>query len=144
AGRMAIVTPMELAAELRRAGIADADASVLRRAEYSTDASNYRVVPNVVVFPRHADEVAAALTVARAARTPITARGAGTSCAGNAVGRGIVLDFSRHLDAILSIDPESRTATVQPGVILADLQRATAPHGLRFGPDPSTQARCTI
>jgi FAD/FMN-containing dehydrogenase/Fe-S oxidoreductase len=141
---MAIVTPMELAAELRRAGIADADASVLRRAEYSTDASNYRVVPNVVVFPRHADEVAAALAVARAARTPITARGAGTSCAGNAVGPGIVLDFSRHLDAIVSIDPESRTATVQPGVILADLQRATAPHGLRFGPDPSTQARCTI
>jgi FAD/FMN-containing dehydrogenase/Fe-S oxidoreductase len=135
---------VELTAALRRAGIADADSSALRRAEYSTDASNYRVVPNVVVFPRHADEVGAALAVARATQTPITARGAGTSCAGNAVGPGIVLDFSRHLDAIVSIDAESRTATVQPGVILADLQRATAPHGLRFGPDPSTQARCTI
>ncbi|MDQ1692032.1 MAG: hypothetical protein QOD87_2140 [Pseudonocardiales bacterium] len=138
------MTPEELAAELRHAGIGEVDASTRRRAEYSTDASNYRVVPNVVVFPRSADEVGLALEVARATGTALTARGAGTSCAGNAVGPGMVLDFSRHLDRILSVDPESRTARVQPGVILADLQRAAAQHGLRFGPDPSTQARCTI
>lgn len=133
-----------LAAELRQAGIAEVDASTRRRAEYSTDASNYRVVPEVVVFPRHADEVAMALQVARDTGTPLTPRGAGTSCAGNAVGPGIVLDFSRHLNRLIELDPERATATVQPGVILSDLQRAAAGHGLRFGPDPSTQARCTM
>ncbi len=138
------MTPDALAAELTRHGIAEVDASTLRRAEYSTDASNYRVVPEVVVFPRHADEVALALSVAAATGSPITARGAGTSCAGNAVGSGIVLDFSRHLNRVLEIDPEARIARVQPGVVLADLQRAAAPSGLRFGPDPSTQARCTL
>jgi FAD/FMN-containing dehydrogenase/Fe-S oxidoreductase len=141
---MVIVTPQDLATALRRSGIAEVDASTRRRAEYSTDASNYRVVPSAVVFPRHADEVVLALEVARATGSPITARGAGTSCAGNAVGAGIVLDFSRYLNEIISVDPEARTATVQPGVILTDLQQAAAPHGLRFGPDPSTQARCTI
>ena len=138
------MNPETLAAELRTAGIAEVDASTRRRAEYSTDASNYRVVPSAVVFPRHADEVALALQVARETGSPLTARGAGTSCAGNAVGAGIVLDFSRHLNKLVSIDPEARTAVVQPGLILSDLQRAAAPHGLRFGPDPSTQARCTL
>src|SRR5947209_640362 len=76
----------ELADVLRRAGIADVDDAGRRRAEYSTDASNYRVVPELVVFPRHPDEVAAALSVARTAGVPITARGGGTSTAGNAVG----------------------------------------------------------
>ncbi|CAN5382215.1 FAD-binding and (Fe-S)-binding domain-containing protein [soil metagenome] len=138
------MTPDELAVQLRRAGIGEVDSSTRRRAEYSTDASNYRVVPTVVVFPRHADEVALALEVARTHGVPLTPRGAGTSCAGNAVGTGMVLDFSRHLDRIVAIDAEARTAVVQPGVVLADLQRAAAPAGLRFGPDPSTQARCTL
>jgi FAD/FMN-containing dehydrogenase/Fe-S oxidoreductase len=138
------VTPEQLAAELSHAGIGEVDASSRRRAEYSTDASNYRVVPTAVVFPRSVDDVAAALSVARDTGVALTARGAGTSIAGNAVGAGIVLDFSRYLNRIVAIDPETSTATVQPGVILADLQRAAAPHGLRFGPDPSTQARCTI
>ena len=138
------MNPETLAAELRRAGIAEVDASTRRRAEYSSDASNYRVVPQAVVFPRSADEVALALQVARTTGTPLVPRGAGTSCAGNAVSSGIVLDFSRYLNRIISIDPDSATAVVQPGVILADLQRAAAGHGLRFGPDPSTQARCTI
>jgi FAD/FMN-containing dehydrogenase/Fe-S oxidoreductase len=138
------VTSEELAAELSRAGIAEVDASSRRRAEYSTDASNYRVVPNAVVFPQSIEDVAAALSVARNTGVALTARGAGTSIAGNAVGPGIVLDFSRHLNRIISLDPEASTAIVQPGVILSHLQLAAAPHGLRFGPDPSTQARCTI
>ncbi|MBV9823027.1 MAG: FAD-binding oxidoreductase, partial [Actinobacteria bacterium] len=138
------VNPETLAAELRRAGVAEVDASTRRRAEYSTDASNYRVVPQVVAFPRHADEVALALEVARNTGTPLTARGGGTSCAGNAVGSGLVLDFSRHLNRLLALDPDARTATVEPGMILSELQRAAAGHGLRFGPDPSTQARCTL
>ena len=71
-------------------------------------------------------------------------RGAGTSIAGNAVGTGIVVDTLKHLNRVVSIDAEARTAVVQPGVVHADLQRAAAPYGLRFGPDPSTHTRCTI
>ena len=71
-------------------------------------------------------------------------RGAGTSIAGNAVGTGIVVDTLKHLNQVVSIDAEARTAVVQPGVVHADLQRAAAPYGLRFGPDPSTHTRCTI
>ncbi|UQX87693.1 FAD-binding protein [Jatrophihabitans telluris] len=138
------MTPEELAGELRAAGITEVDSSTRRRAEYSSDASNYRVVPQVVVFPRSADEVAATLQVAAANGAPITARGAGTSCAGNAVGPGVILDFSRHLNQVVAIDPDARTAVVQPGVVLATLQQQAARHGLRFGPDPSTQSRCTI
>ncbi len=120
------------------------DDSARVRAEYSADASNYRVVPQVVVFPRHTDEVLAALAVAREHAVPITTRGGGTSIAGNSVGPGMVVDFSQHLNKILDLDPEARTARVQPGVIMTALQRAAAPHGLRFGPDPSSQARATL
>ena len=120
------------------------DADRRRRAEYSSDASNYRVVPAVVAFPHAVEEVAAALDVCRAHGVPLTVRGAGTSVAGNAIGTGVVLDLSRHLDRLLDLDPQARTAVVQPGVVLDSLQRAAAPHGLRFGPDPSTHARCTI
>ncbi|WP_187138376.1 FAD-binding and (Fe-S)-binding domain-containing protein [Cellulomonas timonensis] len=120
------------------------DDSTRRRAEYSTDASNYRVPPQVVVFPRDVDDVLATLEVAREAGAPITSRGGGTSVAGNAVGPGIVIDFSRHVNQVLEIDPEARTARIEPGVIMADLQKQAAPFGLRFGPDPSTQARATL
>ncbi|HEY5555289.1 MAG TPA: FAD-linked oxidase C-terminal domain-containing protein, partial [Cellulomonas sp.] len=81
---------------------------------------------------------------ARAAGVPVTSRGGGTSVAGNAIGTGVVIDLSRHVNRVLEIDPEARTARVEPGVILTDLQKAAAPHGLRFGPDPSTQARATL
>ena len=134
----------DVVAALRRAGVAEVDATTRRRAEYSSDASLYRVVPDVVAFPREPDEIGAIIEVGRALEIPLTARGAGTSIAGNAVGPGVVLDCSRHLDRILDVEPGSATAIVQPGVILDDLQGAAAPHGLRFGPDPSTHSRCTI
>ncbi|MBL7258519.1 FAD-binding oxidoreductase [Actinoplanes sp. LDG1-01] len=114
------------------------------RGMYASDASLYRVPPLAVVRPRHVDEVAAALAIARETGTPFTSRGAGTSVAGNAIGPGIVLDFSRHLNRVLEIDPISRTAVVEPGTIHATLQKAATPHGVRFGPDPSTHPRCTI
>ena len=134
----------DLVAELRSRGVADVDDSTLTRALYSSDASLYRVVPQAVARPRHRDELLVILDVARSTGTPVTMRGAGTSIAGNAVGPGLVVDTLRHLGKVLEIDPESRTARVQPGVVHADLQRAAAPHGLRFGPDPSTHTRCTI
>ena len=139
-----MTTARDLAAELRRAGIADVDDSTRRRAEYSTDASNYRVVPEIVAFPRSTDEVIAAVDVARSLGTPVTTRGGGTSTAGNSIGSGLVLDLSRHLNRVLAVDPEARTAQVQPGAILDAISDAAAAHGLRFGPDPSTHARATI
>ncbi|HET9761630.1 MAG TPA: FAD-linked oxidase C-terminal domain-containing protein [Nocardioidaceae bacterium] len=134
----------DLVAALRRAGVDDVSDSTLTRALYSADASLYRVVPQVVARPRDTDELAATVAVARDTGTPLTMRGAGTSIAGNAVGTGIVVDAARHLNRVLSVDPEARTATVQPGTVHATLQKAATRHGLRFGPDPSTHTRCTI
>ncbi|MGH3918943.1 MAG: FAD-binding oxidoreductase, partial [Pseudonocardiaceae bacterium] len=114
------------------------------RALYATDASNYRVPPRAVVLPRCVDDVSAVIAFCREQGVPLTARGAGTSIAGNAIGPGVILDFSRHLDAVLELDPSARLARAQPGVVLDTLQAAAAPHGLRFGPDPSSHSRCTL
>jgi FAD/FMN-containing dehydrogenase/Fe-S oxidoreductase len=114
------------------------------RAMYSADASNYRRVPIGVVEPVDTDDVEAAVAVCSAHEVPILPRGAGTSIAGQAVNTAVVLDFTKHLDRILSIDPAARTAVVQPGVVLDTLRDAARPHGLTFGPDPSTHNRCTL
>ena len=134
----------DVVAELRRLGVDDVDDSNLARALYSTDASLYRVVPQVVVRPRSIDEVLATIDACRTTGTPLTSRGSGTSIAGNAVGTGVVLDFSRHLNRVHEIDREARTARVDPGTVHAVLQRAATAQGLRFGPDPSTHTRCTV
>ncbi|WP_250564126.1 FAD-binding and (Fe-S)-binding domain-containing protein [Sphaerisporangium fuscum] len=133
-----------LATELRRRGVTDVLDDATTRAAYSSDASLYRVPPLLVARPRSAEDVATAIELCARHGVPLTARGGGTSVAGNAVGPGLVLDFSRHMRQVLHVDPEARTAVVQPGVVQADLQRAAAPYGLRFGPDPSTHTRCTI
>ncbi|MEU4463977.1 FAD-binding and (Fe-S)-binding domain-containing protein [Streptomyces sp. NPDC024017] len=111
---------------------------------YAYDASNYRVPPRAVAFPRTADDVVAVLRACREAGVPVTARGGGTSMAGNAVGPGVVLDFSRYMNRILDIDAQARTARVEAGVVLDALRSATALHGLDFGPDPSSHSRCTL
>ena len=134
----------DLLAALRRAGVRDVDDSTLTRALYSSDASLYRVPPMAVARPRHVDELLAVVEVARETGTPLTMRGSGTSIAGNAVGPGLVVDVRRHLGRVRGIDAEAGTAEIDAGVVHADLQRAAAPHGLRFGPDPSTHTRCTI
>ena len=141
---MTTVAPAELAAALGAAGLAEIDTATRRRAEYSSDASNYRVVPAVVTFPRHADEIVAALTVCRELGVPIVPRGGGTSIAGNSLSTGVVLDLSRHLNRVVSVNPGERTAVVEPGTVLDSITAAAAPHGLRFGPDPSTHSRATI
>lgn len=118
------------------------DAATL--ALYTTDASNYRHVPRGVVLPESVDDVIAAVAEARARDLPVIARGGGTSVAGNACGPGLVIDTSRHVGGVLSLDPGTRLARVLPGTVLDDLQAVAAPHGLRFGPDPSTHSRCTL
>ncbi|MFB7086788.1 FAD-binding and (Fe-S)-binding domain-containing protein [Streptomyces sp. NPDC056296] len=134
----------DLEAALRTAVRGEVGFDVTSRALTTMDASNYRRVPLGVVAPRDADDVAAVLEVCRARGVPVVARGGGTSIAGQATGTGVVLDFTRHMNRLVSLDREARTAVVQPGLVLDRLQRAAAPHGLRFGPDPSTHSRCTL
>ena len=122
----------------------DVDASSGTRARYSSDAGLTRIPPLAVAFPRTPEQAIAAFDLARAHGVPLTARGGGTSCASNAIGPGLVLDFSRHMNRVISIDPEARTATVEPGCVGSTLQAAAAEYGLRFGPDPSSQNRATI
>ncbi|KAD3455946.1 FAD-binding protein [Arthrobacter yangruifuii] len=133
-----------IVSELSAALEGEVDASPVRLAQYTSDASNYRVPPQVVAMPRTEQDAVSAVRIAARYGLPVTVRGGGTSCAGNAVGPGLVLDVSRYLNRIVSINPEARTAIVQPGVVLADLQAAAAVYGLRFGPDPSTSTRCTL
>ncbi|MFF9426196.1 FAD-binding and (Fe-S)-binding domain-containing protein [Streptomyces sp. NPDC014746] len=137
--------PSGLASDLRAAVAGDVDFSVTARALTTMDASNYRRVPAGTVAPRDAADVAAVLEVCRAhGTTPVVARGAGTSIAGQATGTGVVLDLTRHMDGIVSLDPSARTAVVRPGLVLDRLRAAARPHGLTFGPDPSTHSRCTL
>lgn len=119
------------------------DRSTLSRALYSSDASLYRVVPQAVYVPADVDDLVRAVDGALAEQLPITIRGAGTSCAGNAVGPGLVID-TRRLDRVSRLDLKSSVAVVDPGVVPAVLNAAAGAHGLRFGPDPATASRCTV
>ena len=111
---------------------------------YSTDASIYQIEPLGVAIPKTQEDLHAAVELAAKYRVPILPRGAGSSLAGQAIGEALILDCSRWLDSIVSIDAESHTAIVEPGVVLADLNRAAAKHGLMFGPDPASAERATM
>ncbi|MHC5558723.1 FAD-binding and (Fe-S)-binding domain-containing protein [Kocuria sp. U4B] len=114
------------------------------RAAYVSDASIYRRLPEAVAEPRSVEEVRELLLLAKERGWPVTTRGGGTSVAGNAIGEGLIIDTSRHFNRILAIDPEARTATIEPGVICDQLRAAAAEFGLTYGPDPSTHSRATI
>ncbi len=114
------------------------------RAAYASDASNYRQVPIGVVLPRSAEDIVATLAACRAHGAPILARGGGTSLCGQTVNVAVVIDASKYLDRVLELDPASRTARVEPGVVCDALRGAAERHGLTFGPDPATHSRCTL
>jgi FAD/FMN-containing dehydrogenase/Fe-S oxidoreductase len=116
----------------------------LTRRLFAADASMYEELPAGVAFPRSVDDLRELVAECRAAGLPITPRSAGTSLAGQATGHGVIVDVSRHMDAVVHLDPEARYAVVQPGVIRDTLNRLTAPHRLQFGPDTSTTNRCTL
>ncbi len=132
-----------LVARLRSTTTGEIHDDPATRALYTMDASNYRHVPAAVAVARSPDDVTRAVAAAFDCGVSVVVRGGGTSLAGNASGEGLVVDIT-HLDRIVDIDPETRTAWVEPGVILDDLRTAAAPYGLTFGPDPSTHSRCTI
>src|ERR1043166_2352087 len=114
------------------------------RALYSTDASVYQIVPLGVVVPRGDEDVVRTVQIAGRHGVSITARGGGTSQAGQAIGAGLQLDTSKYLHNVLDVDVAGRTAWIQPGVVLDELNAQLRPHGLRFAPDISTASRATI
>ncbi len=138
------VDPAAVASDLRGRIEGDLLFDDLGRTLYSTAACIYQIRPLGAVVPRHEADVLAVLDYARRHRIPITARGGGSGLAGQTLGRGIVLDFSRHFRAIGEVDTAARTVRVGPGVVPARLNRHLAPSGLHFAPDPSSSAWCTI
>jgi FAD/FMN-containing dehydrogenase len=111
---------------------------------YSTDASIYQVTPLGVVIPRTPADLVAAVQIAAEQEVPIVPRGGGTSLSGQSIGPGLVIDCSKYLNQILDIDPGARVARVQPGVVLAQFNRALAVHGLQFGPEVATASRANL
>ncbi|MDF0518073.1 FAD-linked oxidase C-terminal domain-containing protein [Bradyrhizobium yuanmingense] len=114
------------------------------RGRYATDASFYQIMPSGVVVPKTMDEALRALAIARDEGLKVTPRGGGTSQCGQTVNDGLVIDLSKHLNRILSLDVEGRTCVVEPGIVLDDLNRQLKKHGLWFPVDVSTASRATI
>ena len=114
------------------------------RALYSTDASVYEIEPTGVVIVRSRDDVIRTIDIARRHRVPITARGGGTSQAGQAIGPGLQLDTAKYFNRVLEVNVAERWARVEPGIVLDELNARLLPHRLRFAPDISTASRATI
>ncbi|MGX1143976.1 FAD/FMN-containing dehydrogenase [Bradyrhizobium ottawaense] len=133
-----------LAARLAREITGDVLFDRFSRGRYATDASFYQIVPAGVVVPKTMDEALLALAIARDEGRKVTPRGGGTSQCGQTVNDGIVVDLSKHLNRILSLDVEGRTCVVEPGIVLDDLNRQLRKHGLWFPVDVSTASRATI
>src|SRR5689334_14832548 len=140
-----VLTPRaQLEEELRRRTRAEVRFDAGSRALYSTDASNYRQIPIGVVVPRVVDDIVETITVCREFGAPIVARGGGTSLAGQTCNVAVVLDCSKYLRRVRKIDPDVRTAVVEPGCVLDTLRKAAEQHHLTFGPDPATHDHNTL
>ena len=129
-----------LAGEIR----GDLYTDTTQRILYATDASAYREIPLAVTRPAGIGDIRKIIAFARSEGTSVIPRGAGTSLAGQVVGPGIVIDISKYLNRILEFNPDEHWVKVEPGVILAELNRYLAPHGLQFGPETSTANRCCM
>lgn len=114
------------------------------RGRYATDASIYQIMPRAVVVPKTMADVEATLAIARAAGVPVLPRGGGTSQCGQTVNDAVVIDFTKHLNRILSVDKVNATAEVEPGLVLDHLNAALKQHGLWFPVDVSTASRATL
>ncbi len=134
----------ELSSTLRRQIRGEIRKSLVDRTIYSTDASNYRVLPEAVVIPKNHQDVEITISEASARNIPVTVRGAGTSLAGQAVGKGIILDLSKYMNRVIDVDAGGRKVRVEPGISIDSLNRSLLPLGLMFGPDPSSASVATV
>ena len=114
------------------------------RGAYATDGSNYRQVPIGVVVPRHVEAGADAVAVCAEFGAPVLSRGAGTSLGGQCTNTAVVIDWTKYCDRLVAVDAENRTCVVEPGIVLDELNRRLADHGLKFGPKPSTHNHCSL
>jgi FAD/FMN-containing dehydrogenase/Fe-S oxidoreductase len=129
--------------KIRQTGC-DVRSDNLTRQLYATDASIYQIEPAGVAFPRNGHEAGAVICAAADAGVPVTPRGAGTSLVGNAIGEGLIVEFSRHNRQIHDLDLEKRSVRVGAGVVLDQLNAFLKPHGFCFGPDVATSSRATL
>jgi FAD/FMN-containing dehydrogenase/Fe-S oxidoreductase len=129
---------------LKAAQVGDVRFDAFTRGRYATDASHYQIMPLGVVTPRTIAEAERALAACRAEGVPVTARGGGTSQAGQTVNESLILDCSAHLDRVVSVDAAARRCVVEPGIVLDELNRQLKPSGLWFPVDISTASRATI
>jgi len=134
----------ELESKLRSAIHGEVRFDQASRALYAVDASNYRATPIGVVIPRDDADVEATIAAARELGAAILPRGAGTSLSGQCCNVAVVLDFSKYMRRLLSLDPANKTAIVEPGIVLDRVREAAEVHHLTFAPDPATHSRCTI
>ncbi len=134
----------DLADELQRVVHGEVRFDGTTRMLYSTDASLYQIQPIGVVIPKRIEDVQATIEIAARRKVPVLPRGAGTSLSGQAVGAALIVDFSKYMADIVAIDPEARTVTVQPGVLVTPLNNQLAKHGLMLGPDPASADRATM
>ncbi len=121
-----------------------AAADRMTRLLYSTDASNYQIMPLAVTYPRDADDVVAVHEVARKFGVPVLPRGGGSALAGQAVGEAIIMDFTRHMRRVRAVNAEARTVDVEPGLVLGTLNAQLTGLDLMFGPDPASAERAAI
>src|ERR1700722_4106487 len=141
---MSSSVPTTLERRLRAAITGDVFFDPFNRGRYATDASFYQIMPLGVVVPRTVDEALRALAICRDDGRIVTPRGGGTSQCGQTVNDGVVVDLSKHLNRILSLDVQNRTCVVEPGIVLDHLNRQLKRHGLWFPVDVSTASRATI
>ncbi len=135
---------VDIANQLRVTIKGDVLSEEWQRAMYATDASSYEIMPLVVVLPKNKDDVIKIVKFAQKNKVPVIARGGGSGLAGQAIGAGIVVDFTRYMNDILEINTKENYVTVQPGLIKSKLDFELRKHGKFLPPDPSTSDYCSI
>src|SRR5215475_7983000 len=141
---MTVIASPGLERRLRSEGVGEVLFDPFTRGRYATDASSYQMMPLGVVLPRTVEEAERAIAVVRTEGASVVARGGGTSQCGQTINHSVVVDCSKHLNKIVSLDRAAQTCVVEPGIVLDELNRQLKPHGLWFPVDVSTASRATI
>lgn len=134
----------EFIADLQHTISGEVKTDPITKVLYSTDASIHKIAPLGVVFPRFTDEIAPIVQLCNQYQVPIIPRGSGSGLAGQAIGKGLIIDCSRYLNRLVSVNPVEKSAVVEPGMILDEFNRQVKRYGLTYGPDPASSERATL